>query len=215
VHFSYPRGPALLEDFDLDVAGNGHVTCLLGPSGIGKSTLLMLALGELQPLAGEISRIGSCLPVLQDYQRMLLPWFVARRNIVWGLDEVPRHTLGEVADLLEIAGTLDALPRELSGGQCQRVVLARALIRTPSLLLLDEPLANLDVGTSRRVLPRLRSFLRAHGVSAFWVTHNLSEALHAADVVCVLHLDGGVRQFPVTAEGGSRELIRELEELLK
>lgn len=215
VRFAYPGGPALFENLNLEVPSSGHLKCVLGPSGVGKSTILQLAMGELSPESGRVAVDGTFLPVLQNFESMVLRWFTARRNITWGLNGEAQVELDAVAQLLEITDIMNSLPGRLSGGQRQRVVLARALIRRPDVLFLDEPLANLDAGTLRRVLPRLRSFLHEWSVSSLWVTHNLGEALAVADTVCVLHEGGTLHEFPVPTPGGNDDLVRAIEELLR
>lgn len=215
VRFAYPGSPPLLNDLNLEVPKGGHLKCVLGPSGVGKSTILQLAMGELAPQAGTIRTNGTFLPVLQNFESMVLRWFNARRNITWGLNSTIQPDLQKVAQLLELEESLEFLPGQLSGGQRQRVVFARALVRRPGLLLLDEPLANLDAGTLRRVLPHLRSFLHDSSVSALWVTHNLGEALIVADTVCVLHEGGTLHEFPVPTPGGNDDLVAEIEGLLR
>lgn len=215
VRFAYPGGPLLLNDLNLQVPEGGHLKCVLGPSGVGKSTILQLAMGELMPQAGTIRTNGTFLPVLQNFESMVLRWFSARRNITWGLNSAVQPNLQKVAHLLELEESLEFLPGQLSGGQRQRMVFARALVRRPGLLLLDEPLANLDAGTLRRVLPHLRSFLHDYSVSALWVTHNLGEALIVADTVCVLHEGGTLHEFPVPTPGGNDNLVAKIEGLLR
>lgn len=214
VRFAYSQADPLFDGLSLSVRCGGEIKCVLGPSGVGKSTLLQLAMGELQPDSGNVSTSGQFLPVLQDFESMILPWFSARTNIVWGLNSDADDELKRVANLLEIGEFLAALPRNLSGGQRQRIVFARALIRRPNLLLLDEPLANIDAGTERRLLPRIRAFLHENLVSALWVTHNVAEALAVADAVCVLHEGGVVHEFPVHTPGGDEALTAQIEKLL-
>jgi ABC-type nitrate/sulfonate/bicarbonate transport system ATPase subunit len=210
VRFGYGTAPSLFEDLNLHVSSGGQLKCVLGRSGVGKTTMLRLAMGELAPQAGFVRRRGSFLPVLQDFESMLLRWLNVRDNIMWGLDGDRGAELGEVTELLEIDGCVSALPGRLSGGQRQRVVLARALVRTPNLLMLDEPLANLDPGSLRRVLPRARSFLQHRGVSALWVTHSLAEAIAVADVVCVLGDGGVVHEVPVPRAGEQENVANEI-----
>lgn len=213
--FGYPGGATLFRDLNLAIPSGGHLTCVLGPSGVGKSTVLQLAMGELTPLAGTVRTNGTFLPVLQDFESMLLPWFSARLNISWGL---ARNELGEiprVVRLLELGGVLHSLPGRLSGGQRQRLILARAMVRRPSILYLDEPLSNLDMGTLRRVVPEIRSFLHERHISAMWVTHNLGEALIVADSICVFREDGTLHKFPVSVVEGNGELVSRIEGLLR
>lgn len=198
VRFRYNSSALLLKELDLAVPSGGHIKCVLGPSGVGKSTIIQLALGELQAESGRIIISESHLPILQSYDSMLLPWFSARQNIVWGIANGAGDLFEFVVKMLELENLLDALPGKLSGGQRQRIVLARALVRKPKLLLLDEPLSTLDVGLSRRVLPQLKTFLHEQRVSALWITHNLHEAITVADTIAVLHEEGTLHQFDVS-----------------
>ena len=210
----YKSEPLLFNNLSLDVSRGGQIKCVLGPSGVGKSTLLHLAMEEIKPKEGKVIVTGVYLPILQNFESMLLRWFNARTNITWGLNPQEYDKIDKVSELLEIKETLNSLPRHLSGGQKQRVVMARALVRHPDLLLLDEPLANLDSGTLKRILPRIQSFLHEQNVSALWVTHNVAEALMVADAVCVLHEGGILHEFPVMSPGGDESLAREIEKLL-
>ncbi|MGH7770803.1 MAG: ATP-binding cassette domain-containing protein [Candidatus Binatia bacterium] len=213
--FKYPSSPVLFDKLNLGIQGDGEVKCVLGPSGVGKSTLIYLILGVLEPESGSIEIDGSQLPVFQNFESMLLRWFSARDNICWGLNEHKDKELRNLCEMLEISEKLDILPRDLSGGQKQRVILARALIRQPGLLLLDEPLANLDAGTLRRVLPRIRDFLKRKGISALWVTHNIHEALDVSDSILVLGEQGKVEELPVSATGANDSLTLAVQKLLR
>jgi ABC-type nitrate/sulfonate/bicarbonate transport system ATPase subunit len=214
VQFAYPNAPQLFNDLTLTVQSGGEIKCLLGPSGVGKSTLLVLALEEMPHEVGRISTSGSLLPILQNYEGMLLPWFSALRNITWGANSESVAAVQEVSRFLEIKPYLKALPRRLSAGQRQRIVLARALVRRPDLLLLDEPLANLDAGTLRRVLPHIKQYLKESRSSALWITHNIAEALAVADTICVLHEGGVVHEFPIPDESAAQMVLPELNRLL-
>jgi ABC-type nitrate/sulfonate/bicarbonate transport system ATPase subunit len=214
ISFAYESTGVLFNDLNIEVCRGGQIKCVLGPSGVGKSTLLQLAMGEKKSDSGKIKVNGLYLPMLQNFESMVLPWFSARTNITWGLDHTLNKSVEQVAKLLEIQENLDLLPRILSGGQRQRMVLARALVRHPELLLLDEPLANLDSGTERRILPNIRLFLHEQSVSALWVTHNVAEALMVADAICVLHEGGVLHEFPVSSSGGDENLNLKIEKLL-
>lgn len=214
IQFAYKGAPHLFSNLNIEVRRGGQIKCVLGPSGVGKSTLLQLAMGEKKPDSGKIKVNGIYLPVLQNFESMVLPWFSAQTNIIWGLNNVKNERLAGVAKLLEIVENLDSLPRSLSGGQKQRMILARALVRHPDLLLLDEPLANLDSGTQKRILPNIRLFLHEQSVSTLWVTHNVAEALMVGDAVCVLHEGGILHEFPILSPGGDEELNLKIERLL-
>jgi iron(III) transport system ATP-binding protein len=186
---------------------SGELLALLGPSGCGKTTLLRLiagfevpqngtidiaeqrVAGEGQWLAPERRGVGM---VFQDYA--LFPHLTVRQNIEFGLSDPygkasrPRHA-GRVKDILAIVrleGLEDRFPHQLSGGQQQRVALARALAPNPSLILLDEPLSNLDVQVRLRLRQELRTILKTAGASAVFVTHDQEEALSIADQVAVM-----------------------------
>lgn len=214
LYFAYQDAPLLFQGLNLEIEKGGQVKCIVGPSGVGKSTLLYLCLETLRPDEGSITITGSVLPVFQDSGAMLLPWFNARTNITWGMNGSEMGEIDRVANLLEIEAVLGSLPRKLSGGQQQRIALARALIRCPDLLLLDEPLANLDSGSARRILPNLRSVLKKQNSSALWVTHNISEAIMVADVMCVLRAGGTIHELPVETPGRDDALAAEVQRLL-
>jgi ABC-type Fe3+/spermidine/putrescine transport system ATPase subunit len=194
-------GPAVLDRLDLTVPA-GKFLALLGPSGCGKTTLLRLVGGYLKPTAGRIVLHGrdvTDLPperrgvgmVFQNYA--LFPHLSARRNVAFGLEVrgVPKAERQQrVEAMLDRVG-LGAAERErrpaaLSGGQQQRVALARALVIEPSLLLLDEPLANLDRSLRDQLATELRALQQRTGVTTLMATHDQEEALALADLVGVL-----------------------------
>ncbi|WP_227254852.1 ABC transporter ATP-binding protein [Frigoriglobus tundricola] len=180
----------------------GSLFCLLGPSGCGKSTLLRLIGGYLAPDAGRVLLAGADVTdtplerrdigmVFQNYA--LFPHLTARTNVAFGLEArgVPRSERRQRVDaMLDRVGLSPAererRPHELSGGQQQRVALARALVIRPKLLLLDEPLANLDRQLREQMRVELKEIQRATGVSALLVTHDQEEALSLADRVGVM-----------------------------
>ena len=190
-----------LKDVSLDVRA-GEFLCLLGPSGCGKTTLLRLIGGYLEPDAGRIFLGGEEVThkppedrglgmVFQSYA--LFPHLSARANVAFGLEMrgVPRAERERRAQaLLERVGLSPEeqkrLPRELSGGQQQRVALARALVIEPRLLLLDEPLANLDRRLRERLRGELKELQQRAGVATLLVTHDQEEALALADEVGVM-----------------------------
>jgi ABC-type Fe3+/spermidine/putrescine transport system ATPase subunit len=180
----------------------GSLFCLLGPSGCGKSTLLRLVGGYLAPDAGRVFLAGADVTdtpldqrdigmVFQNYA--LFPHLSARGNVAFGLEArgVPRsERKRRVDEMLDRVGLLPAererRPRELSGGQQQRVALARALVIRPKLLLLDEPLANLDRQLREHMRLELKELQRTTGVTTLLVTHDQEEALSLADCVGVM-----------------------------
>ncbi len=181
----------------------GELLSLLGPSGCGKTTLLRLIAGFEQPQTGTITigqqivaGAGRWIPpekrgvgmVFQDYA--LFPHLTVQQNIAFGLQEKPsgavRQRVQEVMTLVGLEQLGDRYPHQLSGGQQQRVALARALAPHPFLVLLDEPLSNLDVQVRLRLRQELRDILKAAGTSAVLVTHDQEEALSISDRVAVM-----------------------------
>ncbi len=206
-HFVTLRGRVeALRGIDLEIA-QGEFFVLLGPSGCGKSTLLNLLAGLDRPSDGEIwfgerlaasARRNICLPprerrvamVFQSYA--LYPHLSVYGNIAFPLKIARRpkpeveRAVRRVARTLQLEDLLAARPAELSGGQRQRVAIARALVREPEVLLLDEPLSNLDarLRTSTRV--ELKRLQRELGLTTVYVTHDQTEAMGLGDRVAVL-----------------------------
>lgn len=186
-----------------DIAGG--VTGICGPSGAGKSTLLALLAGLLRPSSG-LLRIGDT--TLVDTQRglfvsawdrhvglvfqdgQLFPHLTVRRNLLYGHDRLPaaarRLTLDAVLELLEIGHLLDRRPLLLSGGERQRVALGRALLYSPQLLLLDEPLSSLDDRLKEQILPFLKRVKQETRLPMIYVTHARSEVAYLADRVLIM-----------------------------
>ncbi|QLH76766.1 ABC transporter ATP-binding protein [Halosimplex rubrum] len=200
-----------VEELSLTV-GDGEVLTLLGPSGCGKTTTLRLVGGLEHPDAGSIelretpiadADNGTVVPpeergiglVFQDFA--LFPHMTAAENVGFGLDDWDEADRRErVADLLELVDLADHgedYPGELSGGQKQRVALARSLAPEPDVLLLDEPLSNLDVSLRVSMREEIRRIIDETGVTAIWVTHDQEEALSVADRVGIMN-DGRLRQ---------------------
>lgn len=198
---SYNGGEFVIEPSSLSIA-DGEFLALLGPSGCGKSTLLRMIAGLESVSSGEIlidSRSVTSLPgksrdvamVFQDYA--LYPQMTARLNIAFPLQlrKMPQAELAEqvaqIADLLDIGQILDRVPAQMSGGQRQRVAMARALVRRPKVLLLDEPLSNLDAALRDQMRSEIRRITRETGVTTVYVTHDQVEAMTMADRVAVLN----------------------------
>ncbi|TRW46990.1 ABC transporter ATP-binding protein [Georgenia yuyongxinii] len=204
LHVRYPAGrgavTTAVAGVDLDVR-TGEVLALLGPSGSGKSSLLRAVAG-LEPVAGGTVRwAGRDLAGVPVHRRgfglmfqdgQLFPHRTVAGNVAYGLTmaRLPRaHRERRVAELLDLVGLTGYGPRPvstLSGGQAQRVTLARALAPQPALLLLDEPLSALDRGLREHLTGELYDILRATGTTALYVTHDHDEAFTVADRVAVM-----------------------------
>jgi iron(III) transport system ATP-binding protein len=185
----------------------GEFFALLGPSGSGKSTVLRLLAGFLHPLSGAIKVGGEDVTRVPPWKRdigmvfqnyALWPHMTVRRNVAFGLEErrLPRAEIDRrVAAALELVGLGEygeRRPGQLSGGQQQRVALARTIAIEPKLLLLDEPLSNLDAKLRIHMRVELLSLQRKLGITTIFVTHDQEEALSICDRVAVL--DQGVIQ---------------------
>ena len=204
-------------DFVLDAVADvcGGVTGVYGPSGSGKSTLLALIAGLLSPSRGRV-RLGEAVLVDTDARRFvpawdrhvglvfqdgqLFPHLTVRQNLLYGLSRIAQDTrrfdLDGVASLLEITPLLDRRPTLLSGGERQRVALGRALLYSPQLLLLDEPLSSLDDRLKRQILPYLKRIKDETRLPMLYVTHAHSELDYLADRV--LDMERGRLQQAVT-----------------
>lgn len=177
-------GPNILDGINLSFEP-GSFVALLGRSGSGKSTLLRLLCGLDQPTSGLVQVPTERAVVFQEPR--LVPWKRVWRNVALGLrSEAPREraiaALGEV----NLAHRIDAWPLTLSGGEAQRVALARSLVREPKLLLLDEPFAALDALTRLKMHGLVLDLWRKHRPTVLIVTHDVDEALTLADRVLVL-----------------------------
>ncbi|HEX3781088.1 MAG TPA: ABC transporter ATP-binding protein [Pseudonocardiaceae bacterium] len=186
----------VLDGLDLAVR-RGEFVALLGRSGSGKSTLLRVLSGLDGDITGESTVDGTVSVAFQ--QPRLLDWRKVWRNVVLGLKvDDPRGTALRALAEVQLSDRSDAWPRTLSGGEAQRVSLARALVREPDLLLLDEPFAALDALT-RIAMHRLVGQLWAtHRPSVLLVTHDVDEALALADRVLVLDTGRIVAEHVVT-----------------
>ena len=198
----------ILKGINLSV-GEGEIISVLGPSGCGKSTLLNTIAGILPLDEGSISIHGEVVSgknkmvpiekrninmVFQDFA--LWPHMTARDNILYGLKtrkaekKEMESRLKEVVSLLHLEGLLDQYPSELSGGQQQRVAIARALITKPAIVLLDEPLCNLDIQLRIEMRTEMAQLFHSLKTTVFHVTHDPSEAFAMADRIVVMN--GGV-----------------------
>ncbi len=203
-----------VKDVSLSIA-DGEFLVLLGPSGCGKTTTLRMVAGFIEPTAGRVLLGGQDVTLLPPWKRnagmvfqsyALFPHLTVAQNVAFGLEmrKIPRADIGkrveEVLALVRLAGYGGRLPRQLSGGQQQRVALARALAIRPDVLLLDEPLSNLDAKLRQEVRVEIRELQRQLGLTTVMVTHDQEEALTMADRLVVMS-EGEVRQV-----GSQRDL---------
>ncbi|SKA02771.1 putative spermidine/putrescine transport system ATP-binding protein [Enhydrobacter aerosaccus] len=196
-----------VREVSLQVA-DGEFLVLLGPSGCGKTTTLRMVAGFIEPTAGHVKLGGRDVTLLPPWRRnagmvfqsyALFPHLTVAQNVAFGLEmrKVARAEIAKRVDdalaLVRLAGHGGRLPRQLSGGQQQRVALARALAIHPDVLLLDEPLSNLDAKLRQEVRVEIRELQQKLGLTAVMVTHDQEEALTMADRLVVMS-EGAVRQ---------------------
>ncbi|MBB6309990.1 ABC transporter ATP-binding protein [Xanthobacter tagetidis] len=201
-------GKTVLDDMSLAI-GEGEFISLLGPSGCGKTTTLNLVAGFFAPDGGSIALDGRDITGLPTYQRgvsmvfqnyALFPHMSVAQNIGFGLRMRGENAAAiaarveEMLALVQLPGVADRYPRQLSGGQQQRIGLARALAVHPGLMLLDEPMSNLDAKLRREMQLELREILAKVGTTTLYVTHDQEEALAMSDRVVVMN-GGRVEQM--------------------
>ena len=201
-----------VNDFNFEIP-DGKLIGLLGPSGCGKSTALNLICGLTEPSSGKIffgDYDVTDLPpenrgvgmVFQNYA--LYPHLTVKQNITFPLEnlkgdqKMSREAMDEkafeAAKLVQIEEYMNRKPSELSGGQQQRVAIARALVKTPGVLLLDEPLSNLDARLRLATREQIRRIQKETGVTTIFVTHDQEEAMSICDVIVVMK-DGMLQQM--------------------
>ena len=185
----------ILDGLDLSVEP-GEFVALLGRSGSGKTTLLRVLAGLDAPAAGTVV---APLPRAVAFQEpRLLPWRRTWENVALGLHGDVRAQAEAALEEVGLSHRLDAWPLTLSGGEAQRAALARALVREPKLLLLDEPFAALDALTRMRMHVLVEALWRRHRPAVLLVTHDVEEAIRLADRVLVLEHGRIVYDVPVT-----------------
>lgn len=205
----------VLQNLDLNIK-KGECFTLLGPSGCGKTVLIRLIAGHEVPDAGKISidnttvadsSSGEYIPperrglgiVFQDYA--VWPHMTVYENIAYPLkmEKRPKDEINKlVMDMVEIVGMKGLekrLPSELSGGQQQRVALARALVSDPSVMLLDEPLSNLDANLREEMRFEIKALQRKFGITVMYVTHDQEVALAISDRIAIMDSQGHIRQI--------------------
>ncbi|MFD1880195.1 ABC transporter ATP-binding protein [Paracoccus pacificus] len=203
----------VIPGIDLDV-DQGEMIALLGPSGCGKTTTLRMIAGLIAPSGGQIVVDGQDITtrpvhdrdmgmVFQSYA--LFPHMTVAENVAFGLEmrhmgrEDIRARVAAALDMVQMGHLAERRPRELSGGQQQRVALARALVIQPSILLLDEPLSNLDAKLRDEMREQIRSLQQQIGITALFVTHDQVEALSMCDRIVVLN-KGRIEQVGTPGE---------------
>ena len=190
-----------LSDINISIPSGSFFT-LLGPSGCGKTTLLRSIAGFHDQNAGQIAVDGKSIEnlpahrrdvgmVFQDYA--IFPHISVRENVAFGLkqrkvaaSEIAKR-VADVLDVVQLGPFVNRMPHELSGGQQQRVGLARAIVIRPKVLLMDEPLSNLDARLRIDLRAELRRIQRDLGITTVYVTHDQEEALAMSDTVCVIY----------------------------
>jgi len=202
-----------VDDVSLTI-GEGNFFTLLGPSGCGKTTLLRTIAGFYNPDAGEIrfgERLINHIPahrretgmVFQNYA--LFPHLSVYDNIAYGLRarKIPKaqiaDKIGRIIKSVQLEGLENRAPSQLSGGQQQRVALARALVISPQILLMDEPLSNLDAKLRVNMREEIRRIQKELGITTIYVTHDQEEAMAVSDRVAILHR-GRLEQVGAPAE---------------
>lgn len=208
INVSYDKKNNILENLNLKVK-KGELVSLLGPSGCGKTTTLRVVAGFIEPTAGKFllgDKDYTNIPVhnrnfglvFQSYA--LFPHLSVEENVAFGLNikKLPKKEIKEkVAEILEtvdMTHLAKRYPKELSGGQRQRVAIARALVVEPSLLLLDEPLSNLDAKLRLKMRVEIRKLQQKLGITTLFVTHDQEECFSISDRVAVLN-KGVIEQF--------------------
>jgi molybdate transport system ATP-binding protein len=216
-----------LGDFDLDLAfvTRGRVTALFGPSGAGKSSVVAAIAGLMRPRAGRIAVQGRVLTetprlfvpperrrlavVFQDAR--LFPHMSVEDNLKFGWRraavKADGATITHVVDLLGLGALLQRHPRDLSGGEKSRVALGRALLASPDMLLLDEPLAALDAARRGEILPYLEKLARETALPMLYVSHQVDEVARLADEIVV------IREGRVSAQGPVFDLLTDINEV--
>ena len=197
-----------LDNLSLEI-NSGSLTALLGPSGCGKTTTMKMIAGLLDQTSGDVTFDGTSIlkekpenrgVVMVFQNHLLFPYMNVQDNIGFGLkmrnvhkDEIFNRVI-KMLDLVKLPNMENRMPKELSGGQQQRVALARALIVQPKVLLLDEPLSNLDAHLRFEMRDLIRNLQQSMGITTIFVTHDQEEAVVLADQVALI-LDGKLKQY--------------------
>ena len=205
----YPNGYHAVHDFNMEIK-NGEFICLVGDSGCGKSTTLRMIAGLEDITSGEFyidgeyanqmtSRERGIAMVFQSYA--LYPHLTVYENLAFGLmlegidADVIEEKVQATAKILGLTEYLGRFPRNLSGGQCQRVAVGRALIRKVNIFLMDEPLSNLDAKQRVTMRSEIKQIHRSVGATTIYVTHDQTEAMTMSDRIVVMKSGGYVQQI--------------------
>ncbi len=222
---TYPDSGFSVEDFNLEIP-SGKITALLGPSGSGKSTLLKLIAGLLTPDNGDLTFDDVSVVGIPAEQRgavmafqnnLVFPWLSVGENVAFGLkmrgiSKAKRQQQAkEMLNLVQLAGFENRKPSELSGGQQQRISLARALVTQPKVLLLDEPLSNLDAHLREEMRALIQSLQQQFEITTVVVTHDQEEAVILADQIALL-FDGKLHQYGEPSDFYQRPTSRRVAE---
>ncbi len=210
-----------VDGVSLDIR-QGQLVTLLGPSGCGKTTTLRLIAGFEFPTAGQILLDGRAINDLPPHRRdmsmvfqsyAIFPHLNVFENIAYGLNvqhrslEEVKRRVARVMELVELTGYENRQPNQLSGGQQQRVALARALVMEPKVLLMDEPLSNLDAKLREQMRTEIRRIQQRLGITSVYVTHDQVEAMTLSDLVVVMN-QGKIEQAGPPAEVYRRPATR-------
>ena len=203
-------GNVKVKDVNFNIEKKGDIICLLGPSGIGKTTILRSIAGLEQIDKGFIklkSKIISSDKIfvepedrnisLSFQENALFPHYTVEKNIYFGINrknKSRRINPKKIIKLLNIGNLLDKYPHQISAGEAQRVSLIRSLISNPDLLLLDEPLSNIDENFKEEIQVKLKQILKDYKITTIIVTHDSEEAFYLSDK-CGIILDGKLKQF--------------------
>lgn len=208
----YSNGYEALKSINLEI-NEGELVCLLGPSGCGKTTILNLLAGLLDPSDGDIKFDNESVIdkhpkdrgiglVFQNYA--LYPHMTVLENVMFpltvGKNKKPKSEAIEIAKKYMAITSIEELankkPGEMSGGQQQRVAITRALVQNPRILLLDEPLSNLDARLRLKIREEIRRLVKEIGITTIFVTHDQEEALSISDRIVLMN-EGVVQQFDI------------------